>query len=193
MAQPLDYKRLREIIREEKASPNLAKLPQDFLPSLESFLSSKFREAEQQRSIMQMRELENAIAIIKEICAIRQQKILFRALRNGSAHGPTENMTDDEHALYDRFRTIISEERGRFDALLCRFERKTASADASEGQQESRPAPLKKLRFTKEVPAYRGANNETIGPFKPGQESFLPAGEAEWLLKSKLAEEAADG
>jgi hypothetical protein len=47
---------------------------------------------------------------------------------------------------------------------------------------------LKKVRFTKDVPAYRGADSQTFGPFKSGQEETLPPQEADWLLKGKLAQ-----
>ncbi len=75
-------------------------------------------------------------------------------------------------------------------AMLSRFEsRKAASSQEKKGEASSPQADnFKKVRFIKDVPAYKGANNETFGPFRPGEESQLPHGEAEWLLKGKLAE-----
>jgi DNA replication initiation complex subunit (GINS family) len=191
MAEPLDYKKLRDLIREEKASPGLVKLPNEFMASLEAFLSSKFSEMEETRSILQMKEFENAVGIVREMLSIRQQKILFKAIRSGGSHEQTEDMTESEHALYDRFAAVIAEERERLDEMLGKFERRRSpqQAGAAQPQPEQKPpVALKRVRFVKEVPAYVGQNNETFGPFKAGEEGQLPPGEADWLLKGKLAE-----
>jgi DNA replication initiation complex subunit (GINS family) len=186
VAEEISYKRLRDLAREEKAQPGLSALPPEFYSSIQSFLSSKFSEVETNRSLMQMREFENAVAVIKEISAIRQQKILFKAIRNGGVHGKTDDMTREEHELYDRFSTVIGEERGRLDALLSRFESGKHRREAPAPSPA--PSRLKKVRFTKDVPAYKGADSQTFGPFKNGDEGALPPEEAEWLLKGKLAE-----
>ncbi len=133
---------------------------------------------------MQMREFENAVAVIKEISEIRQQKILFKAIRNGGVHGKTDDMTREEHELYDRFCSIICDEKARLSVLLSRFE----SGGQITQEQLAAPSRLKKVRFTKDVPSYKGANSQTFGPFKTGEEGALPSEEAEWLLKGKLAE-----
>jgi DNA replication initiation complex subunit (GINS family) len=157
---------------------------------------------ESSRSVMQMREFENAVAIIREISTIRQQKILFKAIRNGGAHTGTDLMTKDEHELYDRFCAVIEDARSGLETLLLQYESKKktpnqrreesgakAAIDAQKGASVVAPASsLKKVRFLKEVPAYKGPNNETLGPFKPGEEGQLPTSEAEWLTRGKLAE-----
>jgi len=186
----LDYKKLRDLAREERASPGLVRLPEDFHSSIESFLTSKFSEMESSRSVMQMREFENATAIIRELSSIRQQKILFKAIRNGGVHGSTGEMTREEHELYDRFCSVIEEEKGRLDSLLQRFESKKITPQATAQPDAEQGIMLKKVRFTKDVLAFRGKNNETFGPYKTGEEGALPATEAEWLLRGKLAEPA---
>jgi len=196
MAEELTYKRLRDLAREEKAQPSLVAISEEFFPSVESFLSSKFSEMESSRSVLQMREFENAVALIREISTIRQQKILFKAIRSGGAHGKTEEMTRQEHELYDRFCAIIEDARQDLDGVLARYkskpvhEHKDLQPPAAPGEEAVQGGSLKKVRFIKEVPAYKGPNNETFGPYAPGQESELPPSEADWLLKGKLAEEA---
>jgi DNA replication initiation complex subunit (GINS family) len=189
----LDYKKLRDIAREEKANPGLVRLQDDFYPSVQGFLNSKFSEMESNRSVMQMREFENATAIIREISLIRQQKILFKAIRSGGEHKGTDVMTREEHGLYDRFCAVIEEENTRLNSILTRFESKRAeNAPLKQAGEETRESSmLKKVRFTKDVLAFRGANNETFGPYKNGEEGALPSSEADWLLKGKLAESVA--
>ena len=186
----LDYKKLRDLAREEKAQPGLVKLPDDFYSSVQEFLGSKFSDMESTRSVMQMREFENATAIIRELSLIRQQKILFKAIRSGGEHKGTEVMTREEHGLYDRFCAVIEEENNRMNSLLTRFEskRRETAPSGQAGEETRESIMLKKVRFTKDVLAFRGTNNETFGPYKTGDEGQLPSSEADWLLKGKLAE-----
>ena len=185
----LTYKGLRDFAREEKAQPGLGKLPDDFYPSVQSFLSSKFSEMEGSRSVLQMREFENASATIREIVLIRQQKLLFRAIRSGGQEAKVEEMTREEYDVYDRFRSIVAEENEKLDNMLSRFESKK-KAVASEPEATIAPdkPSVQRVRFTKEVQEYIGMNRERFGPFKAGQESDLPAQEAELLLRQKIAE-----
>ena len=188
MVEELDYKKLRDLEREEKSQPGLARVPPDFYSSIQEFLSSKFSEVEKTKSIMQMREFENALSTIKEIIAMRQQKILFRAIRSRGVHGEVAEMTQEEHSLYDRFCALLLDEQSRINSVLLQFEGKKKEAKEEASQSGGKENSFKRVRFIKEVPAYKGPNNEVFGPFKPGEVSALPSSEAEWLLKGKLAE-----
>lgn len=190
MSEELTYKRLRDLAREEKAQPGLVRLPAEFYGSAETFLSSKFAEMESSRSVLQMREFENSVAVVKEITTVRQQKILFKAIRSGGVHGETTEMTKEEHSLYDRFCSVLEDEKNRLDSMLTKYEkRKLQKPEESDAPRAiTADSGIKKVRFVKDVPAYKGVNNETFGPFTPGQEIQLPTNEAEWLLKGKLVE-----
>ncbi|MFA6213672.1 MAG: hypothetical protein WC717_00140 [Candidatus Micrarchaeia archaeon] len=184
----LTYKSLRDFAREEKAQPGLGKLPDDFYPSVQGFLSSKFSDMESSRSVLQMREFENAAATIRELVLIRQQKLLFRAIRSGGQEAKVEEMTREEYDVYDRFRGIVSEENEKLNNMLSRFESKKRAASTPEAAIAPEGQAVRRVRFTKEVQEYIGMNRERFGPFKAGQESDLPAQEAEFLLRQKIAE-----
>ena len=190
MADELTYKRLRDLLREEKSLPSLAKIPQDYYASIGAFLSDAFSQMESNNSIMQMREFENATSVIKEISLIRQQKILFRALRNGGEHTKTDDMTREECEAYDRFCHIIEEENGRLNGILSRFSHKKSQITAPVQHEEKKATSsrLKKVRFVKDIEAYIGLNKEKFGPYKPGEEGALPSDEADLLLRERLAE-----
>jgi len=193
VAEELTYKRLRDLAREEKTKPGLVNLQPEFYSSIEAFLSSQFSEMESGRSVLQMREFENSVAVIKEISSIRQQKILFKAIRSGGRHEKAEDMTREEHELYDRFCAVLEDSRGSLEAMLARYQSRKAPAGASQtkpmGEATTQSGnSIKKVRFVKDVPAYKGPNNETLGPFRPGEESALSLQEADWLIKGKLAE-----
>ncbi|MFA4982817.1 MAG: hypothetical protein WC588_01240 [Candidatus Micrarchaeia archaeon] len=194
MAEEMTYKRLRDLAREEKTKPGLVALQPEFYASVEAFLSSKFSEMESGRSVLEMREFENSVAVIKEISSVRQQKILFKAIRNGGRHGKADDMTREEHELYDRFCAVIEDAQGGLESMLARYQSRKApqARERTEGAQgettRADSSTIKKVRFIKDVPAYKGPNNETLGPFKPGEENALPTGEADWLIRGKLAE-----
>lgn len=192
MPDELTYKRLRDLCREEKSQPGLVKVGQEFYSSVEKFLNDNFSKIEEKPSVLQMREFENATAVVREISLIRQQKILFRALRGKGAGAPEEDMTREEYGIYDRFCGIITEENARLETLLSRFESKAPEKRAERRQEREAAAErkVKKLRFLKDVTAYVGMNKETVGPFRTGEEGALPIEEADFLLKQKLAEMA---
>ena len=85
--------------------------------------------------------------------------------------------------LYSRPRPL-GYARPRFESRPRAQEAEKRAASPAQ-EQGSR---LKKVRFTKDVPAYMGTNSQTFGPFKNGDEGTLPPEEAEWLLRGKLAE-----
>ena len=196
MAEELTYKHLRDLAREEKAQAGLVKLPRDFHQSVSGFLASKFAQAEENRQILQMREFENAVALVREITAVRQQKILFRAIRSRGVHGDAGDMTNGEHELYDRFCAVLADENRRLEDELAKYGKSErapegkAGANGGSAAEEPEGGKLKKVRFKKDIPAYIGMNKEKIGPFRPGEEGFLPPQEAELLLRENLAEAA---
>lgn len=186
--EEMSYKRLRELQRQEKEGAALVALPREFYSSLCEFLNQK-RGAMDGAGDLERREYDNMIRIIREINSLRKQKIVFRAVRTGSRH-ETEGMTAEEHALYDRFCGLLSEDAQWFEKVC---EGKVAGAAAhgeSTGIGEGNGgngAMIKKVRLLKDVQAYRGLDNATYGPFKPGDEASLPAVEADFLVKSRFA------
>lgn len=176
--EELSYRRLRELQRQEKEAAALVALPGDFYASLCVFLKEK-RQAVSGSGEIERREYDNIIRIVRELNSLRKQKILFRAVRSGQKH-ETEGMAAQEHELYDKFCELLSED-GKWLESVCNGE------VALDAQAESM-ASIKKVKLLKEIPAYKGSDNSTYGPFKPGEEAELPAGEADWLVRGKFAQ-----
>jgi DNA replication initiation complex subunit (GINS family) len=181
--EELNYKRLRDLQRQEKEGAALVELPEDFIRGLEAFLDARRAEAESSHSIVEMREFENVIRIVREIFSIRRQKITFRAVRSGMAH-ETGGMSAEEHRLYDSLCSVLSESTVELEGMLGKASKIKIPAGVAAD------ANLKKVRLTKAIPAYRGADSVTYGPFLEGQEISLPLSEADWLLASKMARTA---
>ena len=73
-----------------------------------------------------------------------------------------------------------------FQAKNCSEEGQTTILQSNFEQVEIEQVKVD-LLFLKEVPAWKGADGQTYGPFKVGEESELPAIEAAWAIKAGVA------
>ncbi|MEM2963498.1 MAG: hypothetical protein QXW70_03070 [Candidatus Anstonellales archaeon] len=174
----ITYPALRDLQRSERESTNITPLPKDFYSKLSKFISEKKSLLTTTSTISEIREYENIYKTIKEIITMRQKKILFRALTS-TEHDAT-GMTEEEHQLYDKIREAIKEETEEIEGVVF-------------STQEKQPTPsqtkYKKVQFVKDIPAYKGSELKSYGPFKKGDIQLLPEGEALFLISSKMANE----
>jgi hypothetical protein len=56
------------------------------------------------------------------------------------------------------------------------------------GNEDAQLANSRRLRLLQDVTQYKGLDNVVYGPFRKGDECLLPPPEADWLLKSHMAE-----
>lgn len=167
----LTYSGLREIQKKEMESFEPVKLEKDFYSQLMQFLESKKASAFKGQTFMEMREFENMKKVAKSIIAKRKEKIIMlSALSNQEIEG----LTDEEQIFLLQVRKIASESFGQFDSIF--YELKDGAVCGT------------RIKIVKALEAYKGFDNNIYGPFKKGEEIFLPDEEAEWLLKNKMAE-----
>ncbi|MBM3228877.1 DNA replication complex GINS family protein [Candidatus Parvarchaeota archaeon] len=178
----LTYSELRRLQQEEKATAAIVALEHDFYDKVGLMLLQKKEMLAKSHSIMEIREYENTRKIVKDIYSMRQQKILFKALRSNS-HQDAAGMTVEEHELFDRIVGILDEGKKRFEAEVDE-ETTIVSEEGAAGGHSG----FKKIRFLKEVPAFRGLDNNIYGPYKPGDETAVPESESSGLVKGKYAQ-----
>lgn len=171
------YRKLCDAYREEKGTNALGKLASDFDQSLMELLATLHAKAANSHD--SVRELENARRMALELLRLRRHKIILRALMVHE-HGDVEGMGTREHAIYDSVRSLCAKEDDVLAAQVLKPLDKPAASGAG--------ASVKKVHILKEIPAYRGADAATYGPYVPGQTAELPEGEASWMLAGKLAE-----
>lgn len=174
--EELDYKKLRNIQRDERDGTALAPIPDDFYLMIEKLIRAKKVEAENGKSLAGIKELENIVKTVKNIRELREQKIVFRALR--SEKRDVGGMIKDEKRMYGKVIGVLKDCRVRFEEMM----------QDAEPEESRTPEALKKIKMLKEIPAYKGVDTGTYGPFKLGEERLLPEREAEWLVKGRLAE-----
>jgi len=175
------YNKLRDIQREERSSAALTKIPDDFYSQIDALVGKTRESASSSRSITEIKEYENMLKIVRDIFGMREQKIAFRALRSRAGSHDSSGMTKDEHELYDRFLSLVDWNRKRIDSVFGEGEMTVVKPEKSEGT-------FKRVRFLKDLPAYKGSDEATYGPFKLGEERAVPFSEADWLVKGKMAD-----
>lgn len=161
------YSELREIQKKELEGGALVELDADFYSQVLELLNERKEEAKK-GSMIVIREYENLKRILSTIIAKREEKIVLMALRSEKSH---IGLTTEEKDVYLKVQQIISEHREK--CYLC---------------EESKESSIKKLKIVKDMEKYKGTDEKIYGPFKTGEEHFLPNPEAEWLLKEKIAE-----
>jgi DNA replication initiation complex subunit (GINS family) len=109
MAEELSYRRLCELVREEKSTNNLVTLAKDFEMSASSLIFKMHNDAQASSNVEAKREHENAMRLLSSLLRLRRQKVVFRALNEGHKH-ETAGMTEGDHALFDRVCGIMEEE-----------------------------------------------------------------------------------
>ena len=168
----LSYSRLREIQKKEADSAQIVKLEPGFWIDAGEFIKEKKKGAMDGESILAIKEYENIRRIVAAIQMRREEKIVLMAVR-GEKDMP--GLTKEEGALL----RDISERVHK-----CRND----ISDAWSGKLIDTGA--KKVRILKDIEPYTGLDNNTYGPFSSGDEQSLPEAEADWLVKSKMAENA---
>ncbi len=166
----ITYSFLREIQKKETESAGLTKLSDSFYEEVSAFLKAKKEEAISSQSLLAIKEYENIKKLVKIIQLKREEKLVLLALRNQS---------------FDSLPRIEAELLTELSRIVTSYRKELLDAWSSE---TSEPKPVKKIKIVKDVEQYKGLDNSVYGPFKPGEEATLPTPEAEWLLKSQLAE-----
>ena len=168
----ITYTSLRDIQKKEMESAAIISLEKNFYEEASQFLAKKKEEALASTSIMTIKEYENVKKIILAVRAKREEKIVLMALRS---EVQTTGLTKEEEDMVRDLRALVSNHRKHLNDV---FSQESSIANSN----------LRKVKILKDVERYKGLNNVIYGPFKIGEEQFLPFEEAEWLLKSRLAE-----
>ncbi len=167
----LSYSSLREIQKKEMESAALTKLDEKFYEQVAEFLQNKREEALDTKSILAIKEYENIKKVVITIQTKREEKLVLLALRGQAVDG----LTETERTMFDTISSTVKTYRDNVLEVL--------STEASE------IARIKKIKIVKDVEQYKGLDNNVYGPFRTGEETTLPFQEADWLLKSHLAEQ----
>jgi len=166
----LSYSRLRDIQKKETDSAAISELDPAFYFEVAQFLEEKKKLAKESGSLLSIKEYENIRRIVTAVQMRREEKIVLMAVRGES---DAAGLTKEERELLKDLSVRIA---------CCRELVSGIWNGKETGQQ------MKKVKILKDIEPYTGLDNNVYGPYRSGEEPLLPQSEAEWLLKSRLAE-----
>jgi len=184
----INYSDLYELLRKEKYSETLQFLPKNFVSELSDYLKGLREESSKEdgllvgESVKMKKQLENSIAIFKELILRRKKKLLnlaFVATETGIMKRDYENMLSFEKEAFESLVKIFEDGDKKLFAIL--------KGDTGKDKEEKK---YKMIVFNQNVEQFVGMNGETFGPFKNGEltnvakevaEIFVSGGKASFV------------
>ncbi|MCL6501023.1 MAG: hypothetical protein K6T16_03270 [Candidatus Pacearchaeota archaeon] len=178
----ITYQEIYDILRKEKYSESLQQLPKNFLEEVSAYIEEKKEIINREKNeglfsgtvAMTRKQLDNTLAIIKEIISIRERKVLnlaFTAAMTGISKRDTDNLLEYEKKLFGVTVKQLEENQQQISQGL--------SGKINRGEKDLKNVLV---RFKEEVPAFVAEDGSELGPFKPGDVANLPQEITEILL-----------
>ncbi len=187
----ITYEMLRKIQADEKGSSALSGLPPDFYNAVRSMIAERKVKLAKSFSLSEAREFENTLKVLRDIYALREQKMLLRALAVAGGARDGSALSVEEKWAFDEVVRVLEKGKGWFEALLEGEERTVIEEKAVEkhSHHEQKKAEQEAVvRFLVPMPEFVGADGKAYGPYEAGAKAELPAGETKLLIKRKAAE-----
>ncbi len=167
MAPEISYEKLRLLLGQERHSPDLLALDDDFYAAYLAWVGDLDRNVRAAFSLEAAKELENAKKALSDLFGLRTQKVFFKALKDfRSGRVDTQGLSGQEKELYTGLVTLLSKHALRVP-------------DFAPSTEVSVEAVL-------DVPAFVGFDARKYGPLKPGEVAVLPKKQAEFLERKGL-------
>ncbi|MDO8460374.1 MAG: hypothetical protein Q7S74_04650 [Nanoarchaeota archaeon] len=160
----IGYNDLYELLRKEKYSEPLQQLPKKFIEDFSEYINDKSSAIGNDNNLFadaatkSKKQLENAIAIFKELMSRRKKKILglvFLATETGIMKRDYENM--------------LSLEKEVFDKLVKAFEEGDKEFSKALNGKKEKENPNKMILFIQNVEQFIDHTGSALGPFKSGE------------------------
>ncbi len=179
----LTYDEIRRIHRLEKNSSKLVEVEQEFYNDLHSFLSGEkkdYLDSLKDLSSTKARDFSNLKKMVEEVFAIREKKLLNRAL----VASRTKECDDSHMAAQEKkaFREMIS--------LLEKHQRllEEIFSGGPDGGHSGKDLNTLSVEILSDIPEFVGSDMKEYGPFNKGNVVALPLKIAKLLSSRKLAE-----
>lgn len=179
----LTYNDIYEILRKEKFSETLQALPANFLEDISEYLSEKREQSEKDNSLFvdsiakTKKQLENSIAIFRELMLRRKRKLLnlvFVAAETGIMKRDYENMLSSERDLFEKMVKSFEESEKEVLNML----------NAKKIRQEEKH---RMVIFNQNVEQFVDMIGNLTGPFAAGELVNLDNAVAEVLVSGGKA------
>lgn len=180
----LNYESLRRVQQKERSTGMLGELAEDFYEKAGELLARMKKGMEGEFALEKAKEYENAVKVIRDIYEVREQKILFRALRGAKGGDGISGVAREESEMYGKVKGAISE----CEAL---FEKSLGGNSVKKEERKAEKTPeIRQLKALADVPQFVGVDGVKYGPFRKDEAFSVPQKVAELLLRRKVAAEA---
>jgi DNA replication initiation complex subunit (GINS family) len=161
----ISYNDVYEILRKEKYSEALQLLPKDFVREFSNYINDKIHESNkeddmfQENIIKSKKQLENSVAMFKELMRLRKKKILnlvFVATETGLMKRDYENMLVHEREIFDRLVSAFEEGDKEVASVLIGRKSKTEEKN-------------RMIMFNSDVEQFVDSSGKLVGPFTSGE------------------------
>ena len=180
----LDYDELRKIYRLEKNSSSLAEVEDDFFDSIKGFFEKEkqaYLNSLNDLSSTRAKSFSNLKKIISEVFAIREKKLLNKALvasRTGELE--TAKLAAQEMETLKQLLSVLNRHQQFLDQAL--------SLKAASPKKPAKSIGKVPVKVLQNVPAFMGSDMKEYGPFEQNKSVSLPEKIASLLVSRKLAE-----
>jgi len=180
----LTYNDLYEILRKEKYSEMLQQLPKNFVEDVSEYLADRKSQTTKDDDLFadsamkSKKQLENSVAIFKELILRRKKKLLnlvFVAAETGIMKRDYENMIPFEREVFDKI--VKAFEEG--DKSLAKIMNGKKDDDETD--------KMKLILFNQNVEQFVDMFGNVIGPFASGELANLDGQVSEILVSGGKA------
>jgi len=180
----LSYNDLYELLRKEKYAESLQTIPLSFLEGYSEYINNVKEMSLKESGLFSdsvdksKKQLENSIAIFKEIILRRKKKILglvFIAAETGIMKRDYENMLPFEREIFDKLVRAVEEGDKELEKLL-------------RGKAEKEAKKNRLIMFKQNAEQFVDMFGNVVGPFAAGEVANLDAAVSEILVSSGKAE-----
>ena len=180
----LNYDEVRRIHRLEKNTSKLVEVDPEFYNALNEFIAQEKEEylnSLRDFSVAKSRDFTNLKKMVEEIFAMREKKILSRALvATRTKEVSEDHMAQPEKKLFNDLLRLLEHHEALLSGL---FE----NHDAKEGRK-GKKLEQAALKILADIPSFVGVDMKEYGPYSKVQKVDLPYEIAKLLDARKLAE-----
>jgi len=179
----ISYNELYELLRKEKFNEGLQMLPKNFIEDFSEYINEKKEQSNANGDFFAdavaktKKQLENSIALFKELMLRRKKKILnlvFVAAETGIMKRDYENMLVFERELFEKMVKAFEEEDKEIGKVF-------------SGKKTEMENKNKMIIFKQNVEQFVDMFGNVIGPFTSGELANLDAAVCEILVSSGKA------
>lgn len=181
----ITYNEIYEALRKEKYSEQLQPIAKAFIKEVAVYLKDKEEISKKNTDMFSentqktKKQLENAIAIFKELMLRRKKKLLelaFVSTETGISKRDFDNMLNFEKELFDKIMKALGDGDKEIEEIL-------SGAEESEASEKN-----KLIIFKQNVDEFLDLEGNKIGPFKEGDIVNLPQEIANILVVDNKAD-----